>query len=97
MRGYILIMILRLIAQKAAPEFRYTGGGLPKGGVMIVALALLYFLPSMLAFAGGKRRKWKIVSVNVLTGWTIIGWIIAMIMNWAYEAPEADEGIAEPA
>jgi hypothetical protein len=93
-------MILRLITQNAESQFRYTGGGVPKGGVMVVALVLLYFLPSMLAFAGGKRRKWKIVAVNVLAGWTIIGWIVSMIMNWAYEAPaggdaENAEGITE--
>jgi hypothetical protein len=98
--GYIARMILRLITQNAEPQFRYTGGGVPKGGVMIVALVLLYFLPSMLAFAGGKRRKWKIVTVNVLAGWTIIGWIVSMIMNWAYETPsqndtENTEGITE--
>ena len=98
--GYIAGMILRLITQNAEPQFRYTGGGVPKGGVMIVALVLLYFLPSMLAFAGGKRRKWKIVTVNVLAGWTIIGWIVSMIMNWAYETPsqndtENTEGITE--
>ena len=91
-------MILRLITQNVEPQFRYTGGGIPKGAVIIVGLVLLYFLPSMLAFAGGKRRKWKIVAVNVLAGWTIVGWIVSMIMNWAYEAPalgdtENDEGI----
>jgi multisubunit Na+/H+ antiporter MnhB subunit len=80
-------MLLRLISQNVEPTPRYTGGGLPKGVVIIIALVLLYFLPSMLAFAGGKRRKWKIVAVNVLAGWTIIGWIASMIMNWAYEAP----------
>jgi len=36
----------------------------------------------------------------VLAGWTIIGWIVSMIMNWAYEAPaggdaENAEGITE--
>jgi hypothetical protein len=80
--------------QMAEPPARYTGGGLPKGGVMIVALVLLYFLPSMLALAGGKRRKWKIIAVNVLTGWTMIGWVASMIMNWSYEAPE--EGATAP-
>jgi multisubunit Na+/H+ antiporter MnhB subunit len=89
-------MILRLITQNVESEFRYTGGGLPKGAVMIVALVLLYLLPSMLALAGGKRRKWKIVAVNVLGGWTIIGWVISMIMNWSYEAPD-DQGDATTA
>lgn len=87
-------LLLRVLVQADDPPFQYTGGGVPKGAVMIVALVLLYFLPSMLAFAGGKRRRWKIVAVNVLAGWTIIGWIVSMIMNWAYEAPsdgEADD------
>jgi hypothetical protein len=76
-----------ILPQLEEPTFRYTGGGLAKGGVMVVALVLLYFLPSMLALVGGKRRKWKIVAINVLAGWTMIGWVVAMIMNWAYEAP----------
>lgn len=88
-------MDLLTLIQAVAPSERYTGGGLAKGGVMIIALVLLYFLPSMLALAGGKRRKWKIVAVNVLTGWTMIGWVVSMIMNWAYEAPEGREGTTE--
>lgn len=83
-------LALRALRQAGDPPFQYTGGGVPKGAVMIVALVLLYFLPSMLAFAGGKRRKWKIVAINVLAGWTIIGWIVSMIMNWAYEAPDGE-------
>ncbi|MFO0229811.1 superinfection immunity protein [Gemmatimonas sp.] len=85
----MLIPLLSLL-QRAEPPTRYTGGGLPKGAVIIVALVLLYFLPSMLALAGGKRRKWKIIAVNVLTGWTMIGWVVSMIMNWAYDAPDAE-------
>lgn len=74
--------------QAEAPEFRYSGGGVPKGAVIIVALALLYLLPTMLAFVGGKRRRWKILLINALLGWTIIGWVVAMLMVWAYEAPD---------
>lgn len=68
--------------------FRYTGGGIAKGAVISVGLVLLYFLPTMLAWAGGKRRKVKVTLVNLFTGWTVIGWIAAMLMVWAYEAPE---------
>lgn len=81
--------LLRLDAQAGEPVQRYTGGGAPKGAVMVVVLVLLYLLPNMLALAGGKRRRWKIVAINVLLGWTVIGWIAAMVMNWAYEAPES--------
>ena len=37
-----------LLLQTTTPEFRYSGGGVPKGAVIITALALLYLLPSML-------------------------------------------------
>jgi Superinfection immunity protein len=85
------LLLLRSALQDIEPPKGYTGGGVPKGGVMIVALILLYFLPSMLAHTGGKRRKWKITAINVLLGWTVIGWIASMLMVWAYEAPGADE------
>jgi hypothetical protein len=84
------VVPLSILAQLEEPVTRYTGGGLAKGGVMIVVLVLLYFLPTMLAIKGDRRRKWKIVAVNVLAGWTVIGWIAAMVMNWAYEAPEGE-------
>ena len=77
--------------QATDSTFRYTGGGIPKGIVIVSALILLYLLPSMLARAGGKRRRWKIVALNILLGWTVIGWIVAMLKVWAYEAPEAGE------
>ena len=78
------------LLQLEEPATRYTGGGLAKGGVMIVVLVLLYFLPTMLAIAGGRRRKWKIAAINLFTGWTVIGWIAAMVLNWMYEAPEGE-------
>ena len=79
----------------AEPPARYTGGGIPKGIVIGIGLVLLYFLPTMLAWAGGKRRKVKVTVVNLFTGWTILGWIAAMLMVWAYEAPDADSSGAD--
>jgi hypothetical protein len=87
----LILPVLPTFVQMAEPPSRYAGGGLPKGGVMIVVLVLLYFLPTMLALKGGKRRKWKIAAVNILLGWTIIGWVASMLMVWAYEAPVVHE------
>jgi len=71
------------IGQDGPPEtanFDYqpiasTGAG-PSWGVMGV---LLYFLPSLLALF--RKRFKKVLPVNLLLGWTIIGWIVAFV--WA--------------
>lgn len=83
---------MMLPVQATDTTFRYTGGGIPKGIVIVIGLVLLYLLPSMLALAGGKRRRWKVVALNTLLGWTIVGWVAAMLMVWAYEAPDPAEG-----
>jgi len=41
----------------------------------------LYLLPTIIAAARGKRKIVGIVLVNVLLGWTFIGWVAALI--WA--------------
>jgi hypothetical protein len=43
----------------------------------------------MLGWKGS--RRWKVVAVNVLVGWTMIGWVAAMIMAIR---PPADERVA---
>jgi hypothetical protein len=42
---------------------------------------VLYFLPSILAVARSKRDTTAIFVLNLLLGWTAIGWVIALI--WA--------------
>ncbi len=42
---------------------------------------VLYFLPSIIALARNKRDTTSILVLNLLLGWTAIGWVIALI--WA--------------
>jgi hypothetical protein len=57
------------------------------GFAIVAGIAFLYFMPSIDA----RRRKvpdvGMIFVINLLLGWTIIGWIIAMAL--AYRTPEA--------
>lgn len=39
----------------------------------------VYFLPSVLAW--GKRNETAIFMLNLLLGWSVIGWVIALV--WA--------------
>jgi hypothetical protein len=42
---------------------------------------VMYFLPSIIALARSKRDILAIFLLNLFLGWSIIGWIIALI--WA--------------
>jgi hypothetical protein len=98
MRGwsaYISVMVSASLLQSLEPpaDFTgaYTGGGIPKGFVMVIACFGVYILPSMLAWKRGSSRKWKITVINLLLGWTVIGWIVSMVLTYAYEPPPEGE------
>jgi len=44
----------------------------------------LYFLPTIIAAARHKRSMLGIVLLNTLAGWSVIGWVIALV--WAFSA-----------
>jgi len=46
------------------------------GGFLFV-----YLIPTMMAFARGRKQAAAIAAVNVLLGWTVLGWIAAFV--WA--------------
>jgi hypothetical protein len=61
--------------------------------LLVVPLVfLLHFLPSILA----RRRPdfWLIFLINVLSGWSIIGWIVALVL--ALRSEPLTTGLAPP-
>jgi hypothetical protein len=42
---------------------------------------VVYFLPTILAFARNKRDTAAILLLNLFLGWTMIGWVVALV--WA--------------
>lgn len=52
-------------------------------GVVSVGMVVLYFymFPSILAHRARHRNFPAIIVLNVLTGWTGLGWVIALV--WA--------------
>jgi hypothetical protein len=45
---------------------------------------VMYFLPSIVAFARNKRDTASIVLLNFFLGWTMIGWVVALV--WAFKS-----------
>ena len=41
----------------------------------------MYFLPSIIAIARNKRDTTAILLLNIFLGWSVIGWIVALV--WA--------------
>ena len=56
-----------------------------------IPLMLGYLLPSFLAIVRGHESWWAIVALNLLLGWTVIGWIGALI--WSLTTPRLETAI----
>ena len=49
--------------------------------IILIVAAAAYFLPSIFAWTRNHPSKWGIIALNILLGWTLLGWIIALIWS----------------
>jgi hypothetical protein len=62
----------------------------------LTLLLLFYLIPTIIAVIRGHRSVWAIAFVNVVLGWSVIGWLWAMIWalsgrhGWSYRQPLDD-------
>lgn len=49
------------------------------GSFLIILLMALYLLPSILALTMNNKNKVGIILVNLLLGWTFLGWVGALV------------------
>lgn len=54
---------------------------------VITAMTGLYLLPWAVAATRGKANRWAVFAVNLLLGWTGIGWIVALVMACTAHRP----------
>lgn len=47
---------------------------------IFVALAMVYFIPAIVAGARGHHNMAPIVVINFFLGWTLLGWVAALAM-----------------
>jgi len=48
----------------------------------LILFTFFYFIPSIVAYTNEKKNESAIIILNIFLGWTILGWIIALI--WAF-------------
>jgi T4 superinfection immunity protein len=56
-------------------------------GLMSLLVLGAYFLPSIIALVKRKRNTVAIILVNLLLGWTVIGWIVSLVWSVTNDAP----------
>lgn len=54
----------------------------------VIIYLVIYFLPTIVAFLNKKVNAVSIMLVNIFLGWTIIGWIVALV--WAFSIQQID-------
>ena len=52
--------------------------------LVMALLWVVYFIPAAVAFLRAHRSKVAILTLNILLGWTGIGWIVALVWSLAY-------------
>ena len=66
-------------------------------GVFALPVFAVYFVPSIVAAARKHNQLGLVILVNVLTGWSGIGWIGTLIWAIAGEAKRGGSGVSRPA
>jgi hypothetical protein len=49
--------------------------------ILIAICALIYFIPTIVAGHNKKQNAGAIGALNLLLGWTLVGWVVALV--WA--------------
>ena len=55
--------------------------GMLGGTLIILVLMFLYLVPTFIAAARHRQNRIMIFNVNLLIGWTLIGWIVALVWS----------------
>jgi ABC-type transport system involved in cytochrome c biogenesis permease component len=64
---------------------------LANGGSVLIGLIIVavpYFTPSIVAFVRHHHNQWAIFALNLLLGWTGLGWIGALVWSLTRPTPQ---------
>jgi len=54
---------------------------------LVLGAVLVYFLPWLIAWGRGKSNTVAIFVLNLLLGWTLVGWVVALVWASTAETP----------
>ena len=47
----------------------------------VVLIFAFYFLPTLIAFLRQHKNKLAIFLLNLLLGWTVLGWVVSLVWS----------------
>ncbi|MBS0410719.1 MAG: superinfection immunity protein [Proteobacteria bacterium] len=47
----------------------------------------VYFVPTLIAFGRKKRNTAAIFALNFFLGWTLLGWVLALVWSLSLDPP----------
>jgi hypothetical protein len=85
MRPLLVALVCLLPAAAAAAQADDVGDRIVLGILVTALLLTVYFLPWIVANHRGHHRQVAIFFINLLLGWSMIGWLGALV--WALTKP----------
>ena len=71
--------------------------GMIGGTFIILVLMFLYLVPTFIAAARHRQNRIMIFNVNLLIGWTLIGWVVALVWSLARDGAIVTPSVAAAA
>ena len=62
--------------------------GAGTGMIILLFLLCMYFLPTVVAALRKHRQTGAIAALNILLGWTVLGWIGAFVWSLTSSTPQ---------
>jgi len=48
---------------------------------LVILIFMIYFLPCLVAFLRQHKNKLAISLLNLLLGWTVLGWVVSLVWS----------------
>ena len=90
-QAVLMIQSLAWAADKkeaSAGDVAAVGGGL---AVLALPFLVIYLIPAIIGFIRKKDNKMAILLLNLFLGWSLIGWVVALV--WAVSKDKAPQTI----
>jgi hypothetical protein len=84
--GFVFVVFFRFSYVIFMTAFHSDPAGIIFGWLFLLLLFVLYALPSVIAFARDHNFSKEIAVLNLLFGWSVIGWVVALV--WALDHPD---------